>query len=118
VDRLYADGGTEVLAGLRQAYIQNSKQAAATAIEMNLETTERASRIRFKDNGIGISEGNRSRVFEPFFTTRREHGGTGLGLRIARSLIEAHRGTIQQIPSSHGATFVLTLPKSFTEQWG
>jgi signal transduction histidine kinase len=95
--------------------IQNSKQAEATAIEMNLETTERASRISFKDNGIGISEGNRSRIFEPFFTTRREHGGTGLGLRIARSLIEVHQGTIQQIPSGHGATFVLTLPKSFTE---
>ena len=98
--------------------IQNSKQAEATAIEMNLETTDRASRISFKDNGIGISEGNRSRIFEPFFTTRREHGGTGLGLRIARSLIEAHQGTIQQIPSSHGATFVLTLPKSFTQLWG
>jgi signal transduction histidine kinase len=98
--------------------IQNSKQAEATAIEVKLDATGTASRISFKDNGLGITEGNRGRIFEPFFTTRRERGGTGLGLRIARSIIEAHRGTIELMPSSHGATFVLTLPKSIAEQWG
>ena len=92
--------------------IQNSKQAEATAIEVSLEATEAAGRIVFKDNGPGIAEGNRGRIFEPFFTTRREHGGTGLGLRIARSLIEAQQGTIELVPSTRGATFVLTLPRS------
>jgi signal transduction histidine kinase len=98
--------------------MQNSKQAEATAIEVTLEATGTASRISFKDNGLGITDANRGRIFEPLFTTRRERGGTGLGLRIARSIIEAHRGTIQLMPGSHGATFVLTLPKSIAEQRG
>jgi signal transduction histidine kinase len=80
--------------------IQNAKQAEATAIEVNLEKTGMGSRISFKDNGHGVSEGNRSRIFDPFSTTRREHGGTGLGLRIARYLIEAHQGTIELMPGS------------------
>jgi signal transduction histidine kinase len=96
--------------------IQNSRHAEATVIEVNLETTDTASRISFKDNGAGVSAGNWERIFEPFFTTRRERGGTGLGLRIAQSLIEAHQGTIELTPSSRGATFVLTLPKSFAER--
>jgi signal transduction histidine kinase len=91
--------------------IQNAKEAEATAIEVNLEATATAGTIAFKDNGRGIAEGNRSRIFQPFFTTRREHGGTGLGLRIARSLLEAQQGTIELVPSSRGATFVLTLPQ-------
>jgi signal transduction histidine kinase len=92
--------------------IQNSKQAEATVVEVYLEATETAGRISFKDNGLGITEGNRSRIFEPFFTTRRERGGTGLGLRIVRSLVEAKQGTIQLARSREGATFVLTLPKA------
>ena len=91
--------------------IQNSLQAEATTIEIDLQETETTSRISFKDNGLGISEGNRRRIFEPFFTTRRERGGTGLGLRIARSVLEAQHGTIQLAPSSNGATFVLMIPK-------
>jgi two-component system, OmpR family, sensor histidine kinase CreC len=99
----------EIVAG---NLIQNAREAEATAIEVTLEATDAAGRIAFKDNGRGIAEGNRGRIFEPFFTTRREHGGTGLGLRIARSLIEAQQGTIELVPSSRGATFVLTLPRA------
>lgn len=42
------------------------------------------------DDGPGISAGNRPHVFEPFFTTRRESGGTGMGLAIVASLLAAH----------------------------
>jgi signal transduction histidine kinase len=42
------------------------------------------------DDGPGISPGNRVHVFEPFFTTRRESGGTGMGLAIVASLLAAH----------------------------
>jgi len=91
--------------------IQNSREAEATAIEVYIEATEGGARIAFKDNGRGITEGNRARIFQPFFTTRRERGGTGLGLRIARSLLEAQDGSIELVPSPRGAVFVLTLPK-------
>jgi signal transduction histidine kinase len=43
--------------------------------------------IRVADNGIGISQGNRQRIFDPYFTTRRDTGGTGMGLAIVRRLL-------------------------------
>jgi signal transduction histidine kinase len=43
--------------------------------------------IRVVDNGIGISQGNRQRIFDPYFTTRRDTGGTGMGLAIVRRLL-------------------------------
>ena len=46
------------------------------------------------DNGVGISEANRPRIFERFFTTARDSGGTGLGLAVVRAIVVAHGGTI------------------------
>ena len=58
-----------------------------------------------RDNGNGISQGNRGRLFEPFFTTRREEGGTGMGLAIVRSLLEARGAGIEVLDSEQGAVF-------------
>lgn len=60
------------------------------------------------DDGAGISEGNAPRIFDLFFTTRRQHGGTGLGLGIVRSLLRAHGGSIIALPSDKGAHFQIT----------
>ncbi len=57
------------------------------------------------DNGPGISDGNRKRVFDPFFTTRRADGGTGMGLAIVRRMLEAHGGEITLGTSAPGASF-------------
>jgi len=59
------------------------------------------------DNGPGISAGNRPMVFEPFFTTRRESGGTGMGLPIVRRMLEAHGAEIDAVPHEDGARFVI-----------
>lgn len=61
--------------------------------------------LEVADDGPGISEGNRGRVFEPFFTTRRGEGGTGIGLAVVRNLLEAHRASIALLPSATGALF-------------
>lgn len=45
-----------------------------------------------------------------FFTTRRETGGTGMGLEIVRSLLRAHRGSIQLVATERDVTFLLTFP--------
>lgn len=68
--------------------------------------------VRINDTGEGISEERLGMVFEPFFSTR--HGaskGTGLGLPIAKKIIEEHRGfiRIESIPGK-GATFSIYLP--------
>jgi signal transduction histidine kinase len=63
------------------------------------------------DDGAGIAEGNRSRVFDPFFTTRREHGGTGMGLTIVRTMLQAAGGHIALASSRTGARFDITFPE-------
>jgi signal transduction histidine kinase len=62
------------------------------------------------DNGGGIPEGDRARIFEPFFTSKRAQGGTGLGLPIARALIEGHRGTLKLDRIDQGTRFLIHVP--------
>lgn len=61
------------------------------------------------DNGQGISPANRERIFTPFFTTRRNEGGTGLGLEIVASILKAYNATIYLGPAESGAEFILEL---------
>ena len=69
-------------------------------------------RIIYTDSGKGIPDADRGRVFDPFFTTRRGSGGSGLGLHIVYNLVTGPLGgTIALAPGgTGGATFVLTLP--------
>lgn len=66
--------------------------------------------ISYADDGPGIPEQTAGRIFNPFFTTARERGGSGLGLAIVRSLLDAHNGTIDLLPSEKGTTFGIRLP--------
>jgi len=68
-------------------------------------------RITFTDNGPGIVKENLDKLFDPFFTTRGEKGGTGLGLGICHSIVTDHGGRIYaRSKRSKGATFVIELP--------
>jgi signal transduction histidine kinase len=66
--------------------------------------------ITVADNGEGVSPNNRTQIFDSFFTTRRESGGTGMGLAIVRAMLEAHGGAIRLIDSEQGTAFELTIP--------
>jgi PAS domain S-box-containing protein len=68
-------------------------------------------RVTVEDNGPGLDEEQRRRLFEPFYTTKTR--GTGLGLAIARRIVEAHGGQIAAADRSPpGAEIVFTLPRS------
>ena len=70
-------------------------------------------RITVSDDGLGMSEEVRRRAFEPFFTTRGEGRGSGLGLPVARALVESHGGdlTLESEPG-RGTRAVLSLPEA------
>lgn len=67
--------------------------------------------VSMADTGSGVAVADRERVFEPFFTTRGETGGTGLGLAVAREIVMKDGGTIRvEDGEGGGARFVLSLP--------
>lgn len=87
--------------------IDNAASHGAAAMRI---TADGRGGIVVVDDGEGISPGNAARVFEPFFTTRRKSGGTGMGLPIIKALIEARYGTIRVGANDPGACFIITLP--------
>jgi signal transduction histidine kinase len=72
--------------------------------------------VRVTDDGPGIPETDKANLFEPFFRVDRSRskktGGYGLGLSIAKRIVEAHAGAIAaENNPGHGASFVVTLPR-------
>jgi two-component system, LuxR family, sensor kinase FixL len=68
-----------------------------------------ALEISVRDDGPGLSPDARQNVFEPFFTTKTK--GTGLGMAIARQIVDAHGGSIGLGVAGKGAEFLITLPR-------
>ena len=84
-------------------------------IIITLAEEEEIVHIKIKDNGIGIHTDDIHHVFEKFYRVKhpgQEIRGTGLGLPIAKNLIELHGGTISVVSTiGHGSEFIVTLPK-------
>jgi signal transduction histidine kinase len=66
--------------------------------------------VRVADDGEGVSPNNRAQIFDSFFTTRRDSGGTGMGLAIVRAMLDAHGGAIRLLESEQGTAFELSIP--------
>jgi two-component system, NtrC family, sensor kinase len=68
-------------------------------------------RLVVADNGEGIAPENLAKIFHPFFTTKPEGKGVGLGLAVSYGIIEAHGGDIEVTSRvGEGATFTVSLP--------
>ncbi len=96
----------------------NSLQHGATHIKLDVKIQDVKDKLKSEseqvsisihDNGAGISEANQKKIFTPFFTTRRESGGTGLGLGIIESILKVSNGSIKNIAVDEGALFELTI---------
>jgi signal transduction histidine kinase len=77
--------------------------------------------IRVSDTGIGISSANYEKIFEPFYqidpSTTRSIGGVGMGLAVAKGIIEAHGGEIYvESCLGKGSTFIITIPVQIEEK--
>jgi signal transduction histidine kinase len=80
-------------------------------IVLRAHTTEEAVIVQVTDTGIGIPEEDRERIFEEYAQSAGSVGGTGLGLPLARRLVEMHGGTLRLVESSpNGSTFSFALP--------
>ena len=67
--------------------------------------------ISISDNGPGIPDSIKDKIFQPFFTTKPTGQGTGLGLSLSYDIIKAHGGEIKvETKENEGTTFIITLP--------
>jgi signal transduction histidine kinase len=100
---------TNLIINATQAMPQGGQLAVETGLYARNGGTVDGVIITFADNGPGISAETQRRIFEPFFTTKAK--GTGLGLPVARRIIEEHGGTIQvESKKPVGTRFVIRLP--------
>lgn len=72
--------------------------------------------ISFSDNGVGMTPDVQRQAFDPFFTTRRNEGGTGLGLHIVYNLVTQQLGGRMMLDSrlGQGTTFRIIMPRAAT----
>jgi two-component system NtrC family sensor kinase len=98
--------------------IVNAQQALTPADpprRLRIETGSATNRVwlRVADNGGGVPESDRARIFEPFVTSKAEGVGTGLGLAVSRAVAREHGGELlleEHSPFGRGASFRLELP--------
>lgn len=135
VDLRLAEGLPEVVADADQIgqvvlnLLVNAQQALAPcgpARVLRVETGVEATRpnrtprvwLRVADNGPGVAEEHRPRIFDPFYTTKPEGAGTGLGLAVSRSVAREHGGELaleERCPFDSGASFRLSIPVAATD---
>lgn len=119
----YIGAPTEVWASPNQlkqvalALFLNAQQAMPDGGTLAIEVEPRGGSVhmRVSDSGPGIAEEALEHVLEPFYTTKRSHGGTGLGLAVCNGIAQGHGGTFaaRNLPGG-GAQFELVLPALYT----
>lgn len=106
-----------VLSNLVQNALRHTPRGGEVRLRAGLVDGGRAVEVEVRDTGEGIAPEEQARVFEPFYRGERsrvrEGGGAGLGLAIARGIVEAHGGrlTLESAPG-RGSAFRFTLPRS------
>jgi heavy metal sensor kinase len=116
-DNLFVAADKTALARLVNILIDNAVKYTPSpgSIELRLEQRNGKALLAVRDTGVGISTEEQTRIFERFYRAdearTRESGGAGLGLAIARWIVEQHRGsiTVTSAPGA-GSTFVVQLP--------
>lgn len=94
----------------RDAAELDPRDTRVRRVELSIEVVNDRVRFKVSDNGPGVAEAHRSRVFEPFFSTK-PNTGTGLGLPFAVRTVQAVGGRLDLCDQAVGAAFVIDLPR-------
>lgn len=121
--RIQHNGGTQIcgykneLSQVLLNIINNARDALmdkpeSRLIEVIEEATDKEVLIHVKDNAGGIPEEIISRIFEPYFTTKEQGKGTGIGLYMSKTIIEEHmHGKLSVHNDQDGAVFTISIPR-------
>ncbi len=106
-------GNIQKLEQVLMNMLLNASQAVEASrglieLETSYNPASRQVIIKISDNGKGITGENKKHIFDPYFTTRRDSGGAGLGLSISQGIIREHNGKIE-VESELGRGTVFTI---------
>lgn len=104
----------QVIANLLSNAVKYSAEGGH--IQVRIQDGAKTASLRVEDRGIGIAKKDQSLIFERFYRTdrsrNRKTGGAGIGLTIARAIVQAHGGKIAvESKEGYGSKFIVTLPK-------
>jgi two-component system NtrC family sensor kinase len=111
---LYCDAGQvqQALLALVMNAVEAMPQGGRLTVTTGYDAAQRMGRVTVTDEGAGIPEETLPHIFEPFFSTKEEGKGVGLGLAIAYGIIQQHGGTIEVMSTPQkGTTFTVRLPE-------
>ncbi|MEM9299383.1 MAG: ATP-binding protein [Bacteroidota bacterium] len=105
-------GNPEALSQVWTNLLLNAIQAVEGegTVEVEIEEKEDQITISIKDDGYGIKEEDSGKIFEAFYTTKKRGYGTGLGLNIARKVVEVHEGSINFAEEKGYTIFQVSFP--------
>ena len=102
---------------IKQVFVNLFFNAAESMVEtggiltISTDTKNKTVSVTIRDTGVGISLENQKEIFMPFFSTKPEVTGTGLGLTVSYGIVKSHQGDIRVSSSpGQGTTFFITLP--------
>jgi C4-dicarboxylate-specific signal transduction histidine kinase len=99
-----------VLKNAHDALVQERKEDRTITID--IQSCENSYCLSIEDNAGGIDESIINKIFDPYFTTKADTHGTGIGLYMSRSITQEHlHGSIHAENIPEGARFVIALPK-------
>jgi len=108
------DANAEQLGMVVHNLLENARRYGGTdaSVSLRLWANDDETGVEVHDDGPGISEANLPQVFDRFFTTGRERGGTGLGLALVRAIVQAHGGVVSVTSQPGQTVFRVALPKA------
>jgi len=118
MENIQLTGSLDALVSVLINLVENAIQACADNCEIELEVYQQTDYLilAVKDNGLGLSAEEQTKIFQPFFTQRK--GGTGLGLAVAQSIVQAHHGDLLvRSQLAKGSRFFICLPLNRSEQF-
>jgi signal transduction histidine kinase len=99
----------QVLNNLINNALQATQETVNPVILITIASKEKLLTLAVKDNGVGISEAAKEKIFTPYFTTKSS--GSGIGLNVVRQILEKHSGKIHfESEEGKGSCFFVELP--------